>query len=153
MNIRTLLILLLVTIGFTACGNRSQSTQTDKSDSNNIPYELASNYFVRNDVDSSLYIKEKITSEEQFNRYFGMATTMSSKPTPIDFDNYFVIALILPVRDNKTILDIDNLKMVNDKLTLVYSEIVGERQSYDIHPFSILIVDKKYDKELEIVNH
>ena len=55
-----------------------------------IPFEQAHNYFVRNDVTEP--VPAKIGSQDQFERYFGMAAFMGKKgqPTPIDFNTQYI---------------------------------------------------------------
>ena len=78
---RILIILLAAMLA--ACGQKKD-----------VPFEVAHNYFVRNDVTEP--IPAKIASQDEFERYFGMAAFMGKKgqPTPIDFETQFVIAVV-----------------------------------------------------------
>lgn len=70
-----------------ACGNKQAATPTseDNVESTEIAFEVAKNYFFKNNQVIPEY--PKIVSEEEFNKLFGMATTMGEdgKPTAIDF--------------------------------------------------------------------
>ena len=111
-----------------------------------VPYTLARNYYKRNDIEDVL--PTKITSQEQLDRFFGMAAFMgrSGEPTKIDFGKSFVIPVIVPETDLETEIIINGLFHSRpDALTLSYSVIQGEEpQTYTIAPFSLLIVDGIY---------
>ena len=70
-----------------ACGNKQAATPTseDNVESSEVAFEVAKNYFFKNNQVIPEY--PKIVSEEEFNKLFGMATTMGEdgKPTAIDF--------------------------------------------------------------------
>ena len=109
----------------------------------NVPFGIASNYFVRNTVKK--LDNPKIETQEKFKKIFGMAGIMTDdgKPTEIDFSNQFVFAVILP----KTDLDI-KIKPVslnkNEKgeMILTYKTTVGAKQSYIKVPNFAIIIDK-----------
>lgn len=118
---------------------------------NAIPYSVASNYFVRNDVESSSVIGQRLDTRTEFNRYFGTAATMSGQPTSIDFNNQFVIAVVAPATDRLTTLKIENLTLHNGILTLSYSKEVGEKRSFSTRPALIVVVDRQYNGEVLVV--
>ena len=74
-------------IALAACGNKQAATPTseDNVESSEVAFEVAKNYFFKNNQVIPEY--PKIVSEEEFNKLFGMATTMGEdgKPTAIDF--------------------------------------------------------------------
>lgn len=118
---------------------------------NKVPYEKPSNYFVRNDVDTTKTKILKLSSLEEFDAIFGMATTMSSRPTPIDFDKQFIVTVIGPPTDTDTRYDVAALMSKNGILTLAYNVTQGEKQSYTIRPFMMLSVNKEFDGMLNVV--
>ena len=139
----------------TACGNNpSSNPKTEIGEANNeITFEVAKNYFFKNGA--KIPADPKITSEEMFNKLFGMATTMGKdgKPTEIDFSKQFVLAIILPVTDVATEINPVKVEEKGDSLLYTYAVKTGEKQTYSIQPFSIIILDKKYvDKEVVLVN-
>ena len=98
-----------------------------------VKYQVAKNYFFVNNSPYSGLLK--ITTEQELGKYFGMAATMGKdgQPTEIDFKKQFLIAKILP-----------------ETLHVKYNIQRGEKQSYTMQPFSLLIVDRQYmDKELK----
>src|SRR5690606_37581358 len=76
---------------FMACNSEKAEDTTEESTATDIAYKIAKNYFIKNDVEG--VVPEKITSQEEFEKYFGMAATMGEDgtPTPIDFGNEYVI--------------------------------------------------------------
>jgi|GEM_PF-1970640 len=119
------------------------------SKSEKIEYKEATGYFVRNDAVSG-NMAEKITSQEQFDKYFGTAATMSQRPTAIDFSKEFVAAVILAETDKATKIRTDSLIWNGSKLDFYYSILTGEKQTFTTRPVSILIIDRKYDAKLDV---
>ncbi|MFN7312406.1 MAG: hypothetical protein ACK5UI_02890 [Bacteroidota bacterium] len=116
-----------------------------------IPFTLAKNYFVNNTVEK--LDNPKIETAKTFNKIFGMATTMGKdgKPTEIDFDKKYVIAVILPETDLMTsIYPISLQKDENGKITLTYKTVVGEKQSYRTRPSFEIIVDRTENGSIEL---
>ena len=139
---KRLLTFLLLVCGLLGC-------KQDKA----VPFELARNYFVRNDV-ALADVPDRITSQEQLLDFFGMAAVMGvdGMPTAIDFDQSFVIPVVRPETDHVTEIVIDALTATSpSKLTVTGRvDVDPEVQSYTMRPFVLLIVDKAY-KENEIV--
>ena len=110
-----------------------------------VPYTVADGYFVRNDVKK--LPNGKISSEKDFENAFGMATVMGDdgRPTEIDFEKQYVIAVAKPVTDRNTELEAVGLKGDGDGgLVFTYRTKVGERMSYSVQPCLVVVVDKKY---------
>lgn len=108
-----------------------------------VPYQVARNYFKRNDVaDDS--IPSKITSQEELLKYFGMAAVMGTngQPTPIDFDNQFVIPVVRPVTDIVTELYPQSLIQEKSGLTFTYREDLGEKTTFSMQPILLIIVNR-----------
>ena len=86
-----------------ACGNKQAvvPAEGDKA-SNEVAFEVAKNYFFKND--QKIPSSPKITTAEEFGKLFGMATTMgeNGKPTPIDFTKKFVLAIVQPRKSLQT---------------------------------------------------
>lgn len=123
---------------------------TEKVADGDVPYELAKNYFVKNTHKNEAVEELKITTQEQFDDIFGMATTMGEKgmPTKIDFSKQFVISVIGTVTNKATDFTIDGLLKDGSDITFKYTEKVGEEMSYSIQPSLIVIVYKSYDGNL-----
>jgi hypothetical protein len=138
-----------------ACGNKQTATPSseDNVENSEVAFEVAKNYFFKNDQVIPEY--PKIVSEEEFNKLFGMATTMGEdgKPTAIDFTKQFVLAIVLPVTDFATEINPVKVEEKGDSLLYTYEIKSGEKQSFSIQPVSIIILDKKYEnKRIVLVN-
>ena len=138
-----------------ACGNKQAATPTseDNVESSEVAFEVVKNYFFKNNQVIPEY--PKIVSEEEFNKLFGMATTMGEdgKPTAIDFTKQFVLAIVLPVTDFATEINPVKVEEKGDSLLYTYEIKSGEKQSFSIQPVSIIVLDKKYEnKRIVLVN-
>ena len=145
-------IAMLLTV--VACNNKPATAVDNNIEKGEVPYEVAKNYFFKNDLDI-LPASPKITSAEVFNKLFGMATTMGEdgQPTQIDFAKQFAVAIVLPVTDFATEINPVKLEVAGDSLLYTYQVKTGEKQSYSIQPISIIAIDKKYEnKEVVLVN-
>ena len=113
-----------------------------------VPFIEAHNYFVRNDA--PLPAPQKITSQEEFERYFGMAAFMGKdgQPTAIDFGKQFVLPVVLPVTDVETEIVPTQLQCQGDTLFYTYEVRLGEAIRYRIQPLSIIVVDKQYEDKI-----
>ena len=143
-----------ILLAMMACSNKQTMVVDNNIDSGDVSFEVAKNYFFKNGKDI-LPANPKITTEEEFSKLFGMATTMGKdgKPTPIDFGKQFVLAVVLPVTDFETEINPVKVEEKGDSLFYSYEVKTGEKQSFSIQPVSIIILDKKYEnKEIVLVN-
>ncbi len=110
-----------------------------------VPYKVANGYFVRNDVKK--LPNGKISKQKDFEASFGMAAVMGNdgRPTEIDFNNQYVIAVSKPVTDRLTELEPVSLKGDGDGgLVFVYRTKVGQQLNYSMQPSLVVVVDNKY---------
>lgn len=158
---KSILLLASSLLMITSCGKKNdqaiitdkQATAEVKTEENIIPYTVAERYFVKNSVESGLKTL-KITSKEEFDKYFGAATVMGENgtPTAIDFSNQFVIAIINAESNKTEDISLKSLTQVDNKLKVDYKITTqDDTKSYISRLSLILIVDKKYDKEVEFV--
>ena len=134
---RKLLTIALAAMMLAACGQKKD-----------VPYEVAHNYFVRNDVTES--VPAKIGSLDEFERYFGMAAFMGKKgqPTPIDFEKQFAIAVVLPETNHSTELHAESLTADGSKLIFIYSvDVASEENTWTQVPMLLILVDRKYERD------
>lgn len=117
------------------------------SQATSIPYEEVKNYFFRNDA--AVPENPKIDSAEEFGALFGAAAFMGKggKPTPVDFDKEFVIAVVNPITDCLTELAPESLTREGGELVFAYRETVGEKQTWSMQPVLLVKVDRKYETE------
>jgi hypothetical protein len=149
-------LIAIIAIFFVACSN-SESRNAEKTEikdsespTENIPFIKAQNYFVKNTFTGEL-ANPKITTEAEFNSIFGMATTMGTegKPTPIDFTNQYVIAVIPSKSDTAMSISADDLSKTGNDILLKYSLTKGEKQSFISQPYLLLVVDNKYSGDVK----
>ena len=117
------------------------------TDPKDVPYTELEHYFFKNGQD--MPDNPKIDSEEGFVSLFGMVPILgeSGKPTPVDFEKEFVIAVVNPVTAFNTEVKPESLRMENGELVLTYNETVGEKQSWLMQPILLVKVSRKYETE------
>ena len=116
-------------------------------------YGRLDNYYVNNEYYNQYYYDTKasnivITDRYEFQRVFGMATTMGSGynygvPTNVDFNHEFVIAVVLPVTDYYTEIEPVSLNREGNKLYFTYKVYRGTRQGYYTQPFTAVVADRR----------
>ena len=150
---RMVLFALTMLLAIVACTNKPVAAVEDNDESSEVAFEVAKNYFFKNN--QVIPENSKIVSEEEFNKLFGMATTMGEdgKPTAIDFTKQFVVAIVLPITDFATEINPVKVEEKGDSLLCTYEIKTGEKQSFSIQPISIIILDKEYEsKEIVLIN-
>jgi hypothetical protein len=157
MNKVILTVFAISLFSFTGCQSKKESNIQQSNPEKTqiavekIPFVIAQNYFLKNTVDT--IPNPKIETEEVFNSYFGMATTMNKNgnPTSIDFTKEYVIAVVLPKTDiATTILPVSLKKGSNNSLFFEYKIELGDKQSYTSRPLLLVVVDKKFDGNLSL---
>ncbi len=130
--------------------NEGEVIIKDNNGNEYIPYTLANRYFVKNTIDNKEHLLQNITTEDQFNHYFGMATVMGEdgQPTPIDFTKQFVIAVISESSEDEVNYAFNVTKKGNT--TSVNYRTEGGKPGDTYRYCAILIVDKKYENKIEI---
>ncbi len=111
-----------------------------------VKFTEVHNYFYRNDAPVGEHLL-KLTSQEEFDRYFGAAAFMGKdgEPTKIDFSQEFVIAKVLSETNLGTEISNITLKKDNDgHLNLDYKTKNKESQSYTIRPIFQIAVSREF---------
>ena len=111
------------------------------STASKVEFAEANGFFFKNNQPTpteALVIRNTAELEE----HFGYATTMSSRPTAIDFTKQAAIAIVLPVTDHDTQISVAEVTAKGSDLEVAYTVKTGEKQSYSIQPLAILVVDK-----------
>jgi len=118
----------------------------------NVPFREAKNYFVKNNVDAALD-DPKFETKQEFDQVFGMATTMgeNGKPTPIDFSKEFAVAQIEDPSIQSVSLKPISIRKNSNILEIKYRKTIGENQSYSTQTSMILIIDQKYEGDVNFV--
>lgn len=130
-------LLCICLILIAACGSGSQPSGSE------VPFTVAKNYFIKNNVSS--IPQPELDNTAAFNEIFGMASTTGEqgRPTAIDFDKQYVIAIALPETDTATTIEPVRLAY-NKQKELVYSYRIRreEELGFRIRPSLVIIVDK-----------
>ena len=141
------LFFLFSILFLTASFSVKLSAQTETK----VPFTIMKGYFVKNNVKSYLYQQNKFEFANDFEKVFGLATTMSSKPTSVNFSKQFVLAVVeKPSHKNVEITPISLVKNGNT-LVLKYQVVKGKTQSSISQPAMLLVVNKKYDGNLQVI--
>ncbi len=116
-----------------------------------VPYKEAKNYFVKNNIEAELD-SPKFETQEEFDKVFGMATTMgeNGKPTSIDFSKEFVVAQIEAPSTQRIELNPVSIKKNANILEIKYRKIAGVNQSYTSQTAMILIINRKYEGDINL---
>ena len=141
MRIKILVAAVMSILMFGSC-----STSKRVEGPREVSYEVARNYFVRDDVAGGSFAG-RIDTREQFDVIFGAAAVMGpdGKPTEIDFDNSYVMAVAKPATDHTTVLNpVRVVADVDGTVTLSYRTIVGGKQSYTMQPALIVVVSRRH---------
>ena len=140
-TIFTLSLIMACILIFANCKTKSAVA------ANGIPYTIAEGYFVKNDAPT--IPMGKIATQEEFYQFFGEAATMTSRPTQIDFQRQFVIAVSQKPTDRSTTYSPVALTKTDGKLVFAYHVSQDKKQSYSIQPLLLIVVDKKYEAEVQ----
>ncbi|MCR4853322.1 MAG: hypothetical protein K5893_07015 [Prevotella sp.] len=138
----------------TACTSNSTEATKSNEESSEVDFEVAKNYFFKND--QQIPASPKITTEDEFNKFFGMAAVLGEdgEPTSIDFTKQFVLAIVLPVTDTATEINPVKVEAKSHSLFYTYEVKTGEKQTYSIQPASIIILDKQYrENEVKLISN
>lgn len=161
--------ILISGITLSSCGNNQKATsetsapeampatEADQVSAKpaEVQYTIAENYFIKNGA--QLPESHKITDKQTFDSVFGMTTTMGEKgkPTEIDFDKSFVIAVEKgPVQKQTELVPGYLIDHYDGKLVFHYNVKTGEDISYTMRPVLIIIVDKSLaGKDITLSGH
>ncbi len=118
-----------------------------KNEGKSVKFKEANHYFFRNDA--TVPTNPLVTTQEEFDKLYGMAAVMGKDglPTTIDFSKQFAIGIVLPVTNDDTEITPEKLLSNGDTLTLHYStKVNAHNMSWQMRPMSLIIVDKKHLK-------
>ncbi|WP_440121858.1 copper resistance protein NlpE [Tenacibaculum sp. Ill] len=147
--------LLLVVSAFVGCNlssNKSKDTKEETTKTNEtvtVTYKVASRYFIKNNVTK---LPSKINSREEFEKYFGAATVMGEdgKPTPIDFEKEYVIAVTVEASNKLIELQPISLTKTGEEINFDYSVTEGGETSYTSRTALVIIVSKKIEGNINV---
>jgi len=113
-----------------------------------VQFRTAEGYSVLNSIKNDGGYEKEFTTQEDFDKYFGKATTMSASPTPINFEKEFAAAFIAPLSNMETTINVDSV-IWNGRQTEMYLSIeTGDTLNQQIRPVKIILIDKQYEGKL-----
>lgn len=118
-----------------------------------IPYKEAKNYFVKNNFEGALD-NPQFDSQQDFDKVFGTATIMgeNGKPAPIDFSKEFAVAQIEDPSSQSVELKPVSVSKNANILEIKYRKIIRDiNPTYKSQPVMILIIDRKYEGDVNLV--
>ena len=157
---------MIACIVFVSCNTSSKNSTTDNTKHSgsgepkisapaeqDIPYTIANRYFVSNTYNDGDLKNPKITTAEQFDEFFGMATVMGpdGQPTPIDFSRQYVLSVISALSDRDARISPVSLKHRADTIVFSYKITGGEKSTVTTRPVLLIIVDNKFQGEVKLV--
>lgn len=133
----------------------SCSSQQHTQNANNgaVQFTSAKNYFVKNTYEANALQAIRLTSANELDQYFGSGRTMNPKSaqTNIDFEKNNAIALIYPKTDSSISIKITSVQSDANNLSVHYKLKKGVKTTYSIVPFSLIVLDKKYVGNIQLV--
>ncbi|AVM50601.1 hypothetical protein [Capnocytophaga sp. oral taxon 878] len=135
---KRILLAVVAVAMLSSCGNSK----------NAVAYNKAENYFVNNTFQNTKVETLKIDNKADFDRVFGMATTMSSRPTAIDFGKQTVLAIVAPASNKEVTIRIKALETtLTNGILVKYTLDEGKDLGYTAQSSEIITVNKT-DKEV-----
>jgi hypothetical protein len=115
----------------------------------NVPYKLLRNYNLKPGVINKKVKKYKITSKQEFEKYFELSSSLRNEILEgIDFSNQYAIAVIGKATKKSVNYSIKHLRLKGSTIELSYNIDMGEKQEEKRQPYLVLVVDKEYQGEI-----
>jgi len=94
-------------------------------------FEELKGYFVKNNVAFDKDFKYIIvSSQEDFDRYFGIGKTMDNKVTALDFDKFNIAGILVKPSKKANNIKIENYTSEGAKTIVGFSNVTGEEQTF-----------------------
>lgn len=118
-----------------SCSDNPSKESPSTAGIKDLPVSLLSGYFLNNTVERSdamaFYV---IDDQAEFEKYFGVAKTMTNEITQVDFKTERVGALIHPDANNEVKISVNKLQREGEKAMVDFSVSTGAPQSFTISP-------------------
>lgn len=126
----------------------SKTTTVEK-----VPYRIANNYFVKSSLNFPEITTLKISTEDEFEKYFGKAYYMGNNgtPTKIDFGQEFVLAVIHPETDLETNIEINKIEKIDKNLKFYYTVKQRNKNTYTTKPVLIAVIKDFYQVKVDFI--
>lgn len=140
---RFYIVFSLVAIVMLCCQcTTSKELRQAKKGAKSTNYITLKNYFVRNDVDCSKMQRLVIDSKQEFDAFFGPAAIMGERPTDINWNEQFVIAVLLPETNKATMVSPLGVKQSPGNVIFRYQVNRGRKTSYTLVPFTAVALNR-----------
>ena len=123
------------------CTTSKELRQAQKG-AKSTQYVTLNNYFVRNDVNCKKMQRLVIDSKQEFDAYFGPAAIMGERPTDINWNEQFVIAVLLPETNKATMVTPLGVKQSPGNVIFRYQVNRGRKTSYTLVPFTAIALNR-----------
>lgn len=137
-------------IFLSSCSSSHQMTrnQTTISSDQVVEYQLARNYFIKNTVTEA--VPSKISSQEEFDTYFGIARVMGDdgEATPIDFSSEYVIVADFEDTNKRVEMVPIGLHQEDQNLIFQFKVTEGAVSSAITRPFLLIVVSQENQGEV-----
>lgn len=138
-------VTILLVLSFFSCNDPKKKDATSET-----PIELIEGYFPKNDIEFNQPVRVIVTkNKEDFDKYFGVAKTMTNTVFEIDFDKNKVVAIVAKPTDRKQTIKISETKLKNNKLVIKYKLEIGDSQSFSSSDLKMFKVPKSI-KAIEV---
>ncbi|WP_158963573.1 hypothetical protein [Myroides fluvii] len=119
--------------------------------STEVPFQLNGNYVLKNKGHVVGVQHVKITSKAHFDRLFDR-NTKQEESQEVDFSKSFVLALVGLPSTLETSFKIVSIKEKGDVIELIYCLEEEEKElAQAVYPYAVLVVDKKFNKDIRFL--
>ncbi len=116
-----------------------------------VPFIENKNYVLKKEIKSNGVQHVKITTKAHFDRLFNQNKN-SQIGEEVDFSKSFVLALVGIPSTLETSFSITSLKEKDDFIELTYCLEEEENElAQAVYPYAILVVDKKFNKDIRFL--
>ena len=151
----TSMFLLVATSYFilAACANKKTTTTAENNVEKNIPYQIAKNYFVKNNYANQPLHAKLVSTQKAFQEIIGGAriAAENGQPTPIKFESQSVIAIIGESLSEESTIVVQKLSKTGKTINVHCLEKKGEKQTFVSRNMLLLVIDKTNVKKLQLV--
>ena len=108
-----------------------KSEQKEKVTLGATRFEELKGYFVKNNVTFDKDYKYiVVSSQEGFNKYFGMGKTMNNEVTPLDFEKFNIAAIMIKPSNKVNKIKMEKYTSEGAKTIVGFSVEAGEEQTF-----------------------
>ena len=144
MNLNSFLLFLIIIFCFSSCNSVKRTVQPI-TENTELTIDYLEGYFLKNTVE---FEEEKkhliISSQENFDTYFGIAKTMNNTISEIDFKNYNAVAILLKESKMSQALSVKSILSNKNVLNVYYETAIMEEQTYSSIAMRLFKIPKSF---------